>query len=133
MTEREKQRIKELGLGEDFEQNEKTADYFKNPDIDELVNEETEFDTLAKMKTQLLDPINKRFGKDPCCILSSTPNYIRLMCKYSGCPFQTWYVYSTTGANDSFSKIRFFRKINNNHSYECHKKGVEKDSKVKIL
>lgn len=128
-------KLDSLGLGADFEQNEKTADYFRNVEIDELINEKCEhvFDTLSRMKRDLLEPVNKKFGDDPPCILTSTPNYVRLMCKYSNCPFQIWYTYTQKGSATEPSKIKFFRKINNNHSFDCHKKAVHKDKKVVIL
>ena len=130
----EKQKIKDLGLGNDFEVNDKQIGYFKNNEIDDHVNNKMgEFESLEKMKKELLEPINKRFNDDPSCILTSTPSYVRLMCKYANCPFQIWYTYEARKSGGNPTKIKFFRKINNNHSFACHTKAITKDKKFVIL
>ena len=82
-------------------------------------------------KDGLLIPINEFFQVDPCCILTSTQSYVRLMCKYVNCPFQIWYTYEGSKGGDSTAprQIKFFRKINNNHSFESHKTGILKEDK----
>ena len=122
-----------MGLDSAFEQNEKTSDYFKCQQIDDLVNERTEFETLAQAKLQLLNPINACFGAEASCILTGTQSYVRLMCKFANCPFQIWYTYDAKQGMEQPAKIKFFRKINNNHSFDCHKKAVLKDKKFLIL
>ena len=119
-------------LGPDFEQNEKTPDYFRCQAIDDLIDSKRKpFANLEKAKNELLEPINAFFGEDPCLIFTSTSSYVRLMCKYSNCPFQIWYNYNKN--EQAPEKIEFFRKINNNHSFDCHKNGTLKDKKLSIL
>ena len=60
------------------------------------------------LEADVVSELNKDFEPDEKPIyLTRTAQYLKLVCKYSKCPFDNWFVFDEPG-----TKFKLYRKIN---------------------
>ena len=93
-----------------FVRSDKNADQFKSNRMKTVYErlQQEEWCTFDGLQAEVVSELNKDFEPDDNPIyLTRTQQYLKLVCKYSKCPFDNWFVMDEPG-----TKFKLYRKIN---------------------